>query len=164
MERIFGRLCPVIAAESQIEVRLSPIAGQGGFARVPIAAGTRVMEYLGEVISKAESMSRCAQGNPFIFHLDAVSDLDGQVSGNPARWLNHSCCPNAEAELVDGRIWITARCDILPGEEITFDYGYGLEELEEHPCRCGSENCVGYIVAEAHREVVRRRRDYRTAP
>jgi len=31
-------------------------------------------------------------------------------------------------------------------EELTYDYGYDMECYEDHPCRCGSKNCVGYIV------------------
>ena len=62
--------------------------------------------------------------------------------------LNHSCAPNCEAELLDDRIWIIARRDIQPGEEITFNYGYDLENYRDYPCCCGSPHCVGYIVAE----------------
>jgi hypothetical protein len=39
--------------------------------------------------------------------------------------------------------------DIKATEELTFNYGYDLENFEDHPCRCGSERCVGYIVAES---------------
>ena len=67
---------------------------------------------------------------------------------NPARIINHSCAPNCEAELENERIWIVATRDIGAGEEITFNYGYDLEDYKEYVCRCGSPQCVGYIVAE----------------
>lgn len=126
----------------------SAIHGMGGFARRPLRAGERVIEYLGEKISKAESLRRCEMNNQYIFSLDVETDLDGNFPRNPARWLNHSCAPNCEAVLEAGRIWIVALREIQPGEEITFNYNYDLEDYRDHPCRCGAENCVGHIVAE----------------
>ena len=113
-----------------------------------IAAGTLVIEYSGRTISKQESLKQCELNNPFIFYLNAETDLDGDVPWNTARLLNHSCSPDCEAELVEGRIWIVARRDIPTGEEITFNYGYDLECYREYPCRCGAGDCVGYILAE----------------
>ncbi len=131
-----------------ISFRESPIHGLGGFANQPLAAGTRVIEYGGQKIGKAESLRRCEENNWFIFALDDQFDLDGSVGWNPARFINHSCSPNCDAELIDGHIWIVARRDIAAGEEITFNYGYDLESYREHPCHCGAPNCLGYIVAE----------------
>jgi hypothetical protein len=48
-----------------------------------------------------------------------------------------------------------ARQDIVAGEEITFNYGHGLENYREHPCRCGVVSCVGFIVAEEFFDLVR---------
>jgi uncharacterized protein len=135
----------------------SPVHGIGGFARADIPAGTRILEYLGEVITKAESLRRCEQDNQYIFALDTVYDLDGSVPWNPARFLNHSCAPNCEAELESGRIWIVALRDIRAGEELTFNYGYDLDDYKEHPCHCGAAGCVGHIVAEEFFDHVRRR-------
>ena len=42
-----------------LEVRQSAIHGTGGYARRNISAGTRVIEYVGERISKEESSRRC---------------------------------------------------------------------------------------------------------
>jgi SET domain-containing protein len=109
---------------------------------------SRIIEYTGERITKAESLRRCQEENWFIFGLDEEFDLDGSVEGNLARFLNHSCDPNSEAVCEDGRVWIVALRDIQPGEEITFNYGYDLADYQEHPCRCGAPECAGYIVAE----------------
>jgi SET domain-containing protein len=128
--------------------RSSPIHGTGGFAKAAIRKGTRVVEYLGERITKQESLFRCERNNEYIFALSDQHDLDGDVDWNPARFLNHSCAPNCEAELQDGRIWIVSSCDIEAGKEITFNYGYDLVDYRDYPCRCGSPRCVGYIVAE----------------
>lgn len=120
----------------------------GGFARKAIPAATRLLEYVGEKIAKAESLKRCEANNPYIFTLDEEWDLDGDVKWNPARFLNHSCEPNCDAEQDEGRIWIVSRRDIAQGEEITFNYGYDLVDYKEYPCNCGAEKCVGYMVAE----------------
>jgi SET domain-containing protein len=142
------------AATELVLFKGSPIHGTGGFAKTAIRKGTRVIEYLGERISKSESLRRCEQNNAFIFRLSDEQDLDGNVAWNPARFINHSCAPNCEAEMVEGRIWVIATRDIGAGEEITFNYGYDLEDYKDYPCCCGSPNCVGYVVAEVFFEYV----------
>jgi SET domain-containing protein len=125
----------------------SAIHGTGGFAKTDIAAGTWVIEYTGEKITKDESLRRCEAGNEFIFSLGDEWDLDGSVPWNPARFLNHSCEPNCETERIEGRIWIIAVRNIRGGEELTFNYGYSLDDYREHHCRCGAAGCVGYMVS-----------------
>ncbi len=149
----------IVDRNRYVDLRDSVIDRTGGFARTDIPVGTRLIEYVGEKISKAESLRRCEANNEYIFTLDDAHDLDGNVPWNPARLLNHSCAPNCEAELDDGRIWIVALREIKAGEELTFNYGYDLENYREHPCRCGASECVGYIVAEEFLEHVRGQRE-----
>jgi len=85
-------------------------------------------------------------GSVYIFELTDKHDIDGNYEWNLARLTNHSCNPNAEAQHLDGEIWLVTLRDIAEGEELTFNYGYAVDHWEDHPCRCGSENCVGYIV------------------
>ena len=132
----------------QIEFRASGIHGTGVFARERISAGITLIEYLGERISKAESLLRCEENNPYIFSIDDRHDLDGNFEWNPARLINHSCSPNCTAELDGGRIWIRTLRIIEAGDEISFNYGYDFSDYREHPCRCGATSCVGYMVAE----------------
>ena len=82
----------------------------------------------------------------FVFELNSRYDIDGDFPWNTARFINHSCSPNCEVRIARGRIWIVSRRKIRAGEELTYDYGYDFESFEEHPCRCGSRGCVGYIV------------------
>jgi len=149
---------PVVVETDTIQFKSSPIHGTGGFAKSSIRNGTRIIEYIGERISKAESMRRCEANNAYIFSLNEEQDLDGDVEWNPARFLNHSCAPNCEAEKDEDQIWIIATRDIQSGEEITFNYGYDLEEYKDFPCHCGSPQCVGYMVAEEFFEHVIRRK------
>jgi len=134
----------------------SKVHGTGLFARVPIPAGARVLEYVGEKISKSESLRRCQQENYYIFSLDDDWDIDGSVDWNLARFANHCCEPNSETDIIDGQIWIVALRDIAAGEEITYNYTYDLDDYREHPCRCGTPSCVGYIIAEEFFPTVRR--------
>jgi SET domain-containing protein len=134
----------------------SPIHGTGGFARNTIPTGARVLEYVGEIVSKSESLRRCADGNECIFALGENHDLDGAVPWNPARFLNHSCSPNCDAVCENGRLWIIANREIPAGEEITFNYNFDLVDYKEHPCHCGAPDCLRYIVAQEFFEHVRR--------
>ena len=148
-----------VAETALVLFKESPIHGIGGFARANIPVAARVIEYVGERIDKRESMRRCEENNAYIFTLDSEQDLDGNVEWNPARFINHSCAPNCDAEMIDGRIWIVAKRDIKAGEEITFNYGYDLEEYKDYPCGCGSPGCVGYIVAEEFFEHTHRQKE-----
>jgi SET domain-containing protein len=146
-------------AETEFVVfRTSPIHGVGGFARSDMAAGARLIEYVGERITKQESLTRCERSNEYIFAIDDTHDLDGNVEWNPARFLNHSCEPNCEARFEHGHIWLVAIRDVRAGDELTFNYSYDLEDYREHPCLCGAASCVGYMVAAEFFEHVRRQR------
>ena len=144
-------------ANHWVEFQDSPIHGCGGFARRAIPAGTLVIEYVGRRIDKAESLRQCELENPFIFTLDDEFDLDGNVDWNPARHINHSCAPNCEAENLEGKIWLVALRTIAPGEELTFNYGFDLVDYQDHPCHCGSPDCVGFMVAAEYFALLRRR-------
>src|SRR4051794_8982030 len=86
----------------------SSIHGRGVYARVTIPRDTRVIEYLGERITKEESERReerrvarerkGADGSVYIFDLNLRWDLDGSAAWNTARLINHSCAPNCRAE------------------------------------------------------------------
>jgi len=146
--------------EKSYEVRESSIHNRGVFATSDISAGERIIEYIGEKISKAESERRAnlawerAQktggGAVYLFTLNKKHDIDGAFPWNPARLINHSCDPNCEVDIVKGRIWIYSLRDIESGEELSFNYGFDLECFEDHPCRCGTRRCVGFIAGEEY--------------
>lgn len=142
------------AVPQPFELRPSPIHGTGAFATRDLTRGVPVLEYVGRPISKAESRRQRALNNPFLFYLDGATDLDGNVPENSARFLNHSCAPNCQAERMARSIWIVTLRDIRRGEELTFDYGYDLEDFREHPCHCGAPSCTGFILAAEFRGTV----------
>ena len=138
------------------EVQGSSIHGRGVYATRDIPAGTKLIEYVGELIDKKESECRAwaqhakAQSHGdaavYIFTLTDKWDIDGDVPWNTARLINHSCDPNCEAWIEGKRIFIHSLRDIAAGEELTFDYAFDVECYEDHPCLCGRDGCVGYIV------------------
>jgi len=138
------------------KVKGSKIHGRGMFATKVIPKGTRVIEYVGERITKAEGWrrelarqeraKRGGDGCIYIFELNTKVDIDGSVLWNTARYINHSCDPNCESQVVRGRVWIVAIRAIKPGEELSYDYYYDYDHYHEHPCRCGAKDCAGYIV------------------
>ncbi len=148
---------PALEGHERVYFKQSAIHRVGAFARKSIRSGTRVIEYVGEKISKEVSEERLLESNPYIFVLDDTFDLDGDVDWNPAKYLNHSCSPNCESDVVDGRVWILALRPIKPHEELTYNYGFDLSEFGEYPCECGSPDCLGFIVAAEHFDEVRKR-------
>lgn len=138
------------------ELKPSAIHGTGVFARADIPAETRIIEYVGERVDKEESERRRKASNFFIFIVTDDFDIDGLVDWNPARFINHCCAPNCEAREEDEHIWVYALREIKAGEELSFNYGYDLQDYEDHPCRCGAPSCIGFMVAEEHFDDVRR--------
>src|SRR5438270_11007606 len=127
----------VLVAETESMVfRNSRIHGTGGFARRDICKGEQVIEYVGEPISKQESLRRCEANNEYIFTLSDELDVDGNVVWNPARFINHSCAPNCDAEVEADQIWIIANRDIKAVEEITFYYACEQAYYRVDPSRC----------------------------
>ncbi len=139
------------------EIRTSTIQGRGAFATRRIQRGDRIAEYTGERITWKEADRRyddAAMGrhHTFLFALTRRTVIDAAVGGNDSRLINHSCAPNSEATIEDGRIYIEALRDIRPGEELTYDYAFERdanttdEDERLYACRCGAANCRGTIL------------------
>ena len=131
----------------RVRVGTSSIAGQGLFAAQEIRQGTKILRYSGEKITHEESHRRLAAGNVYIFGLDERYAIDGSTPKNTARFINHSCDPNCHTEQFGHTIWIVAIRDIAAGEELTYNYGYEVDDEPVEPCHCGAKNCCGYILA-----------------
>ena len=141
--------------KTPFEMRASPIQGVGVFARRPMAAGTRIIEYAGEVISEREGDRRyddraMARHHTYLMSLGDGRCIDATVGGNAARFINHSCEPNCEAVEMGGRVWIDALRPIEAGEELTYDYAYERADGDDesfYRCRCGAAACRRTILA-----------------
>ena len=137
------------------KVKKSNIDKRGLYASKNIKSGTKIIEYIGKLISKKETETNPKFDNEkdiYLFNLNSKYDLDGDYSWNTARLINHSCNPNCEVEGKGLKLWITTIKDIKKSEELSYDYGFGYDvDYKQFPCKCGSQNCVGYIVREGSR-------------
>jgi uncharacterized protein len=145
-------------AGPRIQVRRSGVHGKGVFALAPLARGEPILEYTGQIITWKQALKRHPHdpkdpNHTFYFHIDDGRVIDGKFGGNAAKWINHSCQPNCEADEEEGRVWIKALRAIKPGEELNYDYGLVLDGRhtakvkKEFECRCGSRKCRGTLLA-----------------
>ncbi len=150
------------AGGRRIQVRRSGVHGKGVFALADIAEGETLIEYLGEIITWRAAQRRHPHdpsdpNHTFYFHLDEKFVIDAKVGGNSARWINHSCDPNCEADETGGRVFIKALRNIPVGKELNYDYGLIIEERytpklkAQYPCWCGARACRGTLLAPKRR-------------
>ena len=141
----------------RIQVRKSGIHGKGVYAIRSIKAGDKVLEYKGEIITWKKALDRhphdeSQPNHTFYFHLDDGHVIDAKHTGNSAKWINHSCKPNLEAEQDGYRIFLKALRDINVGEELSYDYGLVIDARrtsklkKEYACWCRATNCRGTML------------------
>src|SRR5262245_46558159 len=118
--------------------------GLGLFATAPIAKGALIVEYSGPRISTPEARAReVKRGARYMFEINSRWTVDGSTRRNIGRYANHSCWPNAESVLVNGKVMLRAKRATEPGEEITYDYGREYFELFIKPKGCRCAKCSG---------------------
>lgn len=146
-----------------VEQVQSRIHNRGLHARCIIPEDTRIIQYTGEHISQQQADERVEHDEGHCIYLFELNDdiiIDGDTNDNIAKLINHSCEPNCYAEIDGDEIWILAGRDIQAGEELTYDYGFQRAGWHEHPCRCGSEHCFGFIVARRFWPAIRKTKRY----
>ncbi len=125
--------------QRKILVRQSGVHGKGVYAARLIKKGERIIEYKGERIDWPEALRRhphdpSQPNHTFYFALDDDHVIDGKITGNSAKWINHSCEPNCEAALVEvngsQRVYVEALRSIKAGEELFYDYGLVIDERQ----------------------------------
>lgn len=129
-----------MTAKSDFKVFRST-AGLGLRACRDFRKADTIIEYTGPRISNDEASEK---PNRYLFGLDDQWMIDGSPRTNLARYINHSCAPNAQAvhDEQQNRIFIEAIRTIKAGEEITYDYGD--EHFEEYikPAGCKCSKCL----------------------
>lgn len=124
---------------SEMEIRETGGKGLGVFALRPFAEGEkiRVVNIVREV-TEAEPLG--PEDNP-----DHAFLSDGKVllAGEPDRYLNHCCDPNAYIRYRGEQIDLMARRDIAADEEITVDYLINNGGGDRWECQCGADRCRG---------------------
>lgn len=109
--------------------------GKGLFAEQAIPKGACIIEYVGKNIKKADQEN--ANGK-YVFETGKDLMIDGNIKKNIARYINHSCAPNCEADGPRGKVFILSLRKIKEGEELTYDYGeeYFDEHIKPKGCLC----------------------------
>lgn len=126
--------------------------GKGLFASKTFKRGDEIGEVDGERhLDPAYSSEYCI-------------DLGDEMSlepGEPFRFMNHSCEPNAKlfviydedsAPIEDRRVVVEALRRIPKGTELTIDYEWPATSAI--PCGCGAAKCRGWIVAPHEQHLV----------
>lgn len=140
------------ARKKQLKFQRSKIHDWGLVAAEPIDAEEFVIEYVGEVIRnrvtdiREKRYEAIGIGSSYMFRVDDEHTLDATRRGGLARFINHSCDPNCYTKIitVEGqkKVVIYSKQRIVPGEELTYDYKFSLEEVKI-PCFCGAAKCRG---------------------
>jgi SET domain-containing protein len=112
--------------------------GLGLFATQPIRKNSFIVRYSGRRESNDEADEI---DNRYLFELNSRWSIDGSSRRNVARYINHSCRPNAEVYFVGHVIKIRARRNIRAGEEIAYDYGREHFDAFIRPKWCKCEKC-----------------------
>jgi hypothetical protein len=116
--------------------------GLGLFATKPIKKGTRIIRYFGPILdSKIPEQDEIE--NKYLFELNGRWTIDGSVRKNLARYINHSCRPNAESDVRprERKVYIRAIRNIEPGDEINYDYGTDYFKAYLKPIGCKCDSC-----------------------
>ena len=116
--------------------------GLGLFANKHFKKREYIVTYRGPRIPNDEAERLEARGQRYLFEINSRWTIDGSSRWNRARYVNHSCRPNAEAIERRGPIIVyVSRRKIKPDEEITVDYGKDYFESFIGKSRCLCPKC-----------------------
>lgn len=113
-------------------------SGLGLFASEPIPKGVFIVSYKGKVVptKRADALK-----TRYLFEIDETYTIDGKQRDNIARYMNHFCDPNVEAEIEAGQVNFYALRNIEDGEELGYDYGEEYFDEFIKPVGCCCPNC-----------------------
>lgn len=114
------------------------IAGLGLFTLEDIEKGGFVIEYVGPILTAKQANKKAGK---YLFETSANRFIDGTNRTNIARYINHSCKPNAETEVIKGRVFVFAKRKIKAGEELFYDYGKEYVDSYIKPLGCRCQTC-----------------------
>lgn len=131
---------PAISSDKPYRIGRSK-TGLGLFATRPIKKGTKIIRYFGPMLDCRKEKDDAIE-NKYLFQINGRWTIDGSVRKNIARYINHSCRPNAESDVSARKrtVHIRAIKNIAPGDEINYDYGteYFKEYLKPIGCKCAA--------------------------
>ncbi len=129
--------------------------GTGLFATKRFRPGQVIGEVIGTRIQDADYSSE--------YCIDLGDDWSLEP-GEPFRFVNHCCTPNAKLYLVyedgdlieDRKVVIEALSNIQAGAEVTIDYEWPADGAI--PCGCESPECRGWVVDPAELHLLKNRK------
>ena len=128
----------------KLEVRPLPQKGSYGvFAREHVPAGDLISAWSGRIVNYEQLLELPPELQTHSIQVEEGLYFSSLGPDEPADYINHSCDPNAG---IIGHLTLFAMRDIMPGEEVCFDYamcdGTPYDEFE---CMCGSPMCRGWV-------------------
>ena len=133
----------------KLEMQTSIRNSLGLFSKEAISEGEHLAVFGGTILAKEEVMQL-----PHELRSNVLQISDGLWIGSClpelelVDYIGHSCNPNAGLK---GQILLVAMRDIIPDEEITFDYAMCISEwvgMDPIKCVCGYSQCRGIVLQD----------------
>lgn len=130
----------------KLEVRpLLQKGNYGVFATEQIAAGELISVWSGRIVNYDQLVTLPPQLQSHSIQVEEGLYFSSLRPDEPADYINHSCNPNAG---IVGHLSLFAMRDILPGEEVCFDYAMcDGSPYDEFECQCGSPLCRNWVTS-----------------
>lgn len=123
----------------KVIIRKTKGRGKGVFARTAIKRNELIASFDGEIYGRDIDWTDDLYNHAVQFEKWRWRDSKGI-----ARLLNHSCDPNCG---IHDLFNIVAMRDIMPGEELTWDYAMTENHVWRMKCKCGSPICRNIVGA-----------------
>jgi hypothetical protein len=109
--------------------------GLGLYTEEAVPRGACIIEYIGRPCTEKEQFENTGK---YLFETSKHTMIDGNIPGNTAKYINHSCAPNCEIDLRKRRIYVFAKRNLKAGEELNYDYDteYFDAHIKPKGCRC----------------------------
>jgi len=144
-----------VPTSARLVAKRSHVHGWGLFVKIPVKRNDMIVEYMGETVRStvADLREKAYEDNKFgscyLFRLDRLEIVDATKKGSMARFINHSCEPNAYAKVVtleggQKKIVFFALRALHLGEEVFYDYKFPIED-DKIPCTCGAPSCRRFL-------------------
>ena len=115
-------------------------AGRGVIALRDFKAGDTLLEFKGKLCALDQLPK--PEDKESDYYLQIGPNLFIGPSGEVDDYVNHSCRPNCDIQVVGTRAFLIARHAIIVGEELTFDYASTMyNDPWTMKCKCGYPEC-----------------------
>jgi SET domain-containing protein len=128
---------------SGVIVKLSSIHGLGLFARRTFATGETVLVRKERAVTPERPLD--AERGEVEAYCERLEGGRQVYLGYPARFVNHSCEPNAFLRSQDARNHVVVLKPIRPNEEIVMHYSLNRSAGTTWRCNCGAARCIGEV-------------------